>query len=89
MRIPANATASKSHPVGPPISTGAPVGNARQSPVGSCTGKLQVIAFDPVRPALDPANQTVSLPDATVPSLVGMSIGAKATPGGVGRCGAP
>jgi len=74
---------------GPPTRTGAPMGTAMQTDVGRLMGKLQVITRSVSRAIDDPAIVTVLLPKMSVPSFDGMSLGAKLTPGGVGKCGTP
>src|SRR5262249_30812499 len=70
--------------VGPPTSTGAPLGTAMHTDVGRLTGKPQLDTIDVNRPAEEPLMLTVLLPVTMVPSLSGTSFGANAIPGGVG-----
>jgi hypothetical protein len=53
------------------------------------SGKPQLDTNDVSRPADEPAKLTVLLPVTMVPLKSGTSLGAKETPGGVGRCGWP
>jgi hypothetical protein len=69
---------------GPPTSVGEPMGTAMHTEVGRFTGKLQVMTRSVSRAMDEPAMDTVLLPKISEPSLPGMSLGAKETPGGVG-----
>src|SRR5262249_40520523 len=77
--------ARMSNESGPPTSTGGPTAMAMQREVGRLIGKLQLITIDKSRPADAPAMVTVLLPVTIMPSLPGLSKGAKETPGGMGK----
>ncbi|MBK6531961.1 MAG: hypothetical protein IPF99_20855 [Deltaproteobacteria bacterium] len=84
VRMPCVTAAMRSSAGGPPTSTGGPIGTAMQTEVGRLIGKLQVITMSVSRAIDEPAKLTVLLPKTSEPSLPGMSLGAKLTPGGVG-----
>ena len=86
VRIPVVTAAMVSMEVGPPTMTGLPTGTAMQTEVGRLTGKLQLDTIEPKRAAEEPPKLTVLLPVTSVPLLAGMSLGAKETPGGMGKC---
>ena len=86
VRMPWVTAAIQSIASGPPTTTGAPRGTAMSVDVGRLSGKLHVVTIEPRRAAEDPAKLTVLLPVTMLPSLPGMSLGAKETPGGVGMC---